>query len=111
MTMRYITLTAAAAAVALLGVVQPAAAFGFLSPAPIVQVQVSGAESEAQLAAQLQSQGYTDIRLSSVAANPANPHPELNPTLVNNPTAPVHDGWNGTAVKDGKTIEVYVTYP
>lgn len=74
-----------------------------------VQVPVSGVESQAQLAQQLSAEGYSDVLLASVAPTRENPHPELNPSLVNDPSAPVRTGWNGVAQKSGETVQVYVT--
>jgi len=75
---------------------------------PTVHVAVSGVESQAQLANALRAQGYTDVVLSPVAPSFTHPHPELDSDLVANPqNTPVRAGWNGVAVKDGKTIEVY----
>ncbi len=107
--MRFFASSAVVATAALLGLAQPAAAFSLFSTVASVTVPVSNVESQAQLAAQLQAQGYSDVRLASFAATRENPHPELNSALVNEPTSPVREGWNGTAVKDGETIQVYVT--
>jgi len=58
--MRFSTSAAALAAVTLLGLAQPAAANGLFSRPATVQVSVSDRESQAQLAAQLNGQGYDD---------------------------------------------------
>lgn len=73
-----------------------------------VHIAVDGVQSQAQLAQALSAQGYSDIALSAVAADPTHPHPELNPDFVAHPQAtPVRSGWNGVAVKDGKTVQIY----
>ncbi|MBB5374476.1 hypothetical protein [Acidocella aromatica] len=107
--MRFFASSAVLATATLLGLAQPAAAFSLFSSVASVQVPVSGVESQAKLAAQLQSQGYSNVELASVAPTRENPHPELNPSLVNDPASPVRTGWNGVAQKDGETVQVYVT--
>jgi len=107
--MRFFASAAVLAATALLGFAQPAAAGGLFSTVASVHVPVAGVESQAELAQQLSAQGYSDVLLASVAPTRENPHPELNPSLVNDPTAPVRSGWNGVAQKGGETIQVYVT--
>jgi hypothetical protein len=80
-----------------------------LSRVPTVHITVAAVDSQAQLAGQLRAQGYTDVILSSTYPSPANPHPELNPTLTSHPEqTPVHSGWNGVASKDGRLVQVYV---
>jgi hypothetical protein len=87
---------------------QPARADGLFSRVETVHVAVPMVENQAQLADRLRAQGYTQVVLSSVPASPAIPHPEANPTLTSSPEqTPVHDGWNGIAVKDGMTVQVY----
>ncbi|MDR3506163.1 MAG: hypothetical protein P4L52_07950 [Acidocella sp.] len=107
--MRFFASSAVLAATALLGLAQPAAAFSLFSSVASVQVPVSGVESQAQLAAQLRSEGYGEVLLASVAPTRENPHPELNSSLVNDPSAPVRSGWNGVAQKGGETVQIYVT--
>jgi len=107
MTTRSTLFSAAALTLALAGA-QAAKADGFISTVPTVHVAVAGVESQAQLAQTLRGEGYADIVLSSAAPSLANPRPELNPELVSNPqNTPVRSGWNGVAVKDGKTVQVY----
>lgn len=86
---------------------------GLITPAPAVHVTVTGLTSEAQLMQQLGSQGYSDIKLSPEYPNSFDPHPELlhGVTSPADPAAqitPVHIGWNGTAVKNGQTANIYV---
>ncbi len=77
--------------------------------APAVRLPVQSSISQAQLGEMLRSQGYSQIKLSSVAATPATPHPERVASFTDNPAkAPVHSGWNGVAVKDGQEVQVYV---
>jgi len=81
---------------------------GLLSKAPVVHVAVVGVESQAHLAQSLSAMGYSDIALTTVAADPTHPHPELNPEFTADPQdTPVRSGWNGVAVKDGKIVQVY----
>lgn len=87
---------------------QPARADGLFSRVETVHIIVPKVEDQAQLADRLRALGYTHVVLSSIPASPANPHPEGNPTLTSYPEqTPVHAGWNGVAVKDGKTVQVY----
>jgi len=109
--MRFSTSAVALAAATLLGLAQPAAANGLFTRPATVQVPVSGAESQAQLAAQLSAQGYDNIALVSAYPTMENPHPELNGGAVNAAQAPVHAGWNGVAQKNGQTGQVYATHP
>ncbi|MCB5945624.1 hypothetical protein [Acidocella sp. KAb 2-4] len=109
--MRFSAYAAALAAASLLSLAQPAAAAGSFAPAPAVHVHAAGLESQAQLAAQLSAQGYSNVALTSAEPSLANPHPELNPSESGNPAqTPVRDGWNGTAQKDGQTVQVYASH-
>ena len=75
---------------------------------PVAHVDVAGIESQAQLAQILRSQGYSEIMLADTAPSFTAPHPELNPDRSAHPDiTPVRAGWNGVAVKDGKTVEIY----
>lgn len=107
--MRFHRVSSALLAAAVFALVQPAAASGLFSKVAIVQVQLSGVESQAQLAAQLNIQGYDHVTLTPIYPTLENPHPELNPGLANNPNAPVHAGWNGVARKNGRIVQVYAT--
>ena len=100
-------LSVGAMALALAGT-QAVKADSLFTTVPTVHVAVSGVQSQAQLADTLRAQGYTDVVLAPVAPSPTHPHPELDADLVANPQAtPVRAGWNGVAVKDGKTVGVY----
>ncbi|HQT46058.1 MAG: hypothetical protein B7X08_04180 [Acidocella sp. 20-63-7] len=95
----------------LISACQPAAANSLFSITPTLRVAVSGAESQAQLAAQLRAQGYTNVILSAAYPNPENPQPQTNPSLTGNPAqTPVHDGWNGVAQKNGAVVQVYAQH-
>jgi hypothetical protein len=107
--MRFHRISAALLAAAAFALAQPAAASGVFSWIPEVRVQISGVESQAKLAAQLNTQGYDHITLTPIYPTLENPHPELNPGAVNDPGTPVHTGWNGIAHKDGQTVQVYAT--
>lgn len=73
-----------------------------------VHVAVKGVQSQAQLASQLQSQGFQEVRLSELYPNPAQPRPDLTaPSTDHLDAVPVHDGWNGSAVRNGTTYFVY----
>ena len=109
--MRFSTSAVALAAATLLGLAQPAAANGLFTRPATVQVPVSGAESQAQLAAQLSAEGYGHIVLTATYPTMENPHPELNGGAVNAAQTPVHTGWNGVAQKDSQTVQVYATHP
>jgi hypothetical protein len=108
--MRFTASAAVLAVASMLGLAQPAAASGLISTSDAVMVSLKSIESQDQLAKQLTADGYTNILLASVAATRENPHPELNPSLVNQPNEPARTGWNGTAVKDGATYQIYVSY-
>ena len=90
---------------------QAAQADDFVTTAATAHVTVSGVESQAQLARILRDQGYSDIALADTAPSFRAPHPELNPERIAHPeTTPVRAGWNGVAVKDGKTVEIYAGF-
>jgi hypothetical protein len=93
---------------AILGLAHPAMAGALLSRTPIVTIAISGVESQAQLADQLRAEGYENIVFSSFYPTIANPYPQQNPSEISDPAkTPLHDGWNGVAVKDGTTYQVY----
>ncbi len=108
--MRFHRVSSALLAAAAFALAQPAAASGLFSWVPELRVHVPGVESQAQLAAQLQGEGYDHVTLTPIYPTLENPHPELNPGPVNNPDAPVHTGWNGVAHKGGQTVQVYATH-
>lgn len=64
--------------------------------------------TQAQLVESLQRDGYADVRLSTSLPNPYDPHPELAPDGADPKTTPIHPGWNGTATRNGETVNVYV---
>ncbi len=101
---------AGAVAALLLASPMPVAAQQLFGVRPRVDVTVPGVMSQAQLARQLRSQGYNDIKLSSLYPTPADPNPQTHGTGGNPQTTPIHTGWNGTAVKDGRRLHVYVAY-
>jgi len=79
-----------------------------ISQVPTVHLTAQSGSTQAQLAEVLKAQGYTEITLSSSPALPSDPHPERNHSLTAHPeSTPVRIGWNGVAVKDGQTVQVY----
>lgn len=70
--------------------------------------------SQADLIQGLKDHGYTDIKIvTDYLPQVSDPHPELSHGFrsPNDPAAqvtPVHLGWNGTAVKDGDTYDVFI---
>lgn len=100
------------AAIALLMTgLQAARAGDLISVAPTVHVAVAGVESQAKLAEILRGQGYSEIVLADADPTFTAPHPELNPQRIAHPEAtPVREGWNGVAVKDGKSVEIYADF-
>jgi hypothetical protein len=98
-----------------IGLASPAMAqqAGLLQPAPSVHVAVAGVASCAQLIRQLQAQGYTDIKISEDYPNVLDPRPEIrhgysSPDDQDAKVTPYHYGWMGTALKDGRRVDVYV---
>lgn len=90
---------------------QAARAEGLITTAPTIRVTVSGLESQAQLAQTLRDQGYSDVTLADMAPTFTAPHPELNAERVAHPdSTPVRAGWNGVAVKDGQTVQIYAGF-
>jgi hypothetical protein len=74
----------------------------------------TGPLTQAFLITGLYNHGYSDVKLSSDLPDPYNPRPELTSGSVSSPddpkaqVTPLHIGWNGTAVKEGRTVNVYV---
>jgi hypothetical protein len=104
---RMALLSAVAAALA-------ACAGNIIGDAPAHQVAFSGIASYAQLITELRSEGYSDIRVTEFYPEKIDPRPELMHPLLSadDPDAqatPVHLGWNGTAEKDGRIVDIYVT--
>lgn len=79
-----------------------------------VNLDLSELISMDQLKHLLEQQGYTDILLSPVKPNSTNPRPDIQDSgpkavkSVNPATTPIHEGWNGTAVKDGKRVNIEI---
>jgi hypothetical protein len=72
-----------------------------------------GPLSQAQLITSLKSHGYSDIKLTTQPPNPTDPHPELTMSVssmddATAQTTAVHLGWNGTAIKNGERVNVYL---
>ena len=90
----------------------PAAAAELLTTTPSVHVAAPGIMTEATLIETLQAEGYTDIWLTTERPTQFTPRPEISARLnPDDPVAqstPVLNGWNGTASKDGRTVDVYV---
>jgi hypothetical protein len=90
----------------------PAAAAELLTTTPSVHVTAPGVMNEAELIDRLHAAGYTDIWLTTERPTSFTPRPEISARLdPDDPVAqstPVVTGWNGTAHKDGRTVDVYV---
>ena len=90
----------------------PAAAAELLTTTPSVHVAAPGVMSEGELIEKLQAEGYTDVWLTTERPTAFTPRPEISARLSpDDPVAqstPVLLGWNGTARKDGRTVDVYV---
>ncbi len=90
--------------------------FGLVTRTAMAHVPMSATATYAQLIRQLQSQDYADIKVTPLSPNLFDPrpelmHPDLAFTSADNEAAqdtPIHFGWNGTAVRDGRRFEVYV---
>jgi hypothetical protein len=72
-----------------------------------------GLFTQAQLISGLETHGYSDVALGNEIATPGRPRPELSMPVrsANDPDAQntsVHIGWNGTAVKDGAPVYIYI---
>ena len=105
------------AALLYLALVAPLASCGaapdFIDDAPSVHISIAGAASEAQLITELRSLGYSNIRVTDLRHNGMDRRPELMQAFSSADeeeaqVTPLHFGWNGTAVKDGRTVDVYV---
>jgi hypothetical protein len=90
----------------------PAAAAELLTTTPSVHITAPGVMNEAQLIDRLHAEGYTDVCLTTERPTSFTPRPEISAQL--DPDDPVAQstlvlpGWNGTARKDGRTVDVYV---
>lgn len=72
-----------------------------------------GPFTQAQLISGLEAHGYREVALGDEIATPGVPRPELLSPVrsADDPEAqktPIHLGWNGTAVKDGAAVNIYV---
>ncbi len=90
-----------------------AVAEDFVTGEMAVHVAVPGPESEAQLIEQLQARGFAGIKVTDVSptfwdARPDYLHGFTSATDPAAQAAAVHQGWNGTAMKDGRVYNVYV---
>lgn len=89
----------------------PAANAGELfGSAPSVQVTVPAATTEAQLQSRLEQDGFAAVRLSQLIPTPIDPLPQADASAEVLSSAVVHEGWNGTAEKDGRTYWVRVAF-
>ena len=90
----------------------PAAAAELLTTTPSVHVTAPAVMNEAELIDRLHAAGYTDVWLTTERPTSFTPRPEMSARLdPDDPVAqstPVLTGWNGTARKDGRTVDVYV---
>lgn len=83
-------------------------------PNGTVKLTISEATSMTELKTLLQQRGYTDIDLSPVKPNDENPRPDIQGTggsarnKVDPNTTAVHYGWNGTAVRNGKRVNIVI---
>jgi hypothetical protein len=71
-----------------------------------------GPFTQAQLISGLEAHGYREVALSDRIASPVSPSPEMMPVRsADDPEAQktaVHLGSNGTAVKDGQLVYIYI---
>jgi hypothetical protein len=90
----------------------PATAAELLTTTPSIHIAAPGVMNEAQLIDRLHAEGYTDVWLTTERPTSFTPRPEISARLdADDPVAestPVLPGWNGTARKDGRTVDVYV---
>ncbi len=83
-------------------------------PSGTVKLTISEATSMTELKTMLQQRGYTDIDLSPVKPNDENPRPDIQGTggsarnKVDPNVTAVHYGWNGTAVRNGKRVNIVI---
>lgn len=89
-----------------------ASAGGVIGTLPAIHVAAPGVMSYAELTERLQRQGYSDIKLTPYRPNTINPRPEQVASLRvagdEAKTIAVNWGWNGSAAKDGQTVDIYV---
>lgn len=77
---------------------------------PSVEMTISHTATQNELARQLEAQGYGDVKLSSFSPTTLNPEPQLCQCGDDPQTTRVHEGWNGTAQKEGRLVRVRVIY-
>ena len=76
-------------------------------------VTVTPMTSQADLAKQLEKMGYTEVLLTPARPTDVDPRPDMTDCTahgspVNSPVVPCHPGWNGTAVHNGKRVNIMV---
>jgi hypothetical protein len=86
---------------------------GIIEDSPEFHTPIVGVASDAQLIEQLRAAGFEDIRVTPFYPNDIDRRPELTHGFVSadDPdakVAPVHFGWNGTAVRDSRFFDIYV---
>jgi hypothetical protein len=84
-----------------------------LAACSTVYYMPGGPFTQAQLISGLEAHGYREVALGNEVATPDAPRPDLLVSVrsADDPDAqktPVHLGWNGTAVKDGATVNIYI---
>jgi hypothetical protein len=73
-----------------------------------------GVMSEAQVIQRLESRGYSNVKLTPLQPNALDTRPqEQNNSGSSTPSAhpqdyPAHVGWNGTATRNGRQVNIYV---
>jgi hypothetical protein len=83
-------------------------------PTGTVKLAISETTSMTELKDLLQKRGYTNIDLSPTRPNEENPRPDIQGTggpassKPNPDTTAVHYGWNGTAVRGGKRVNIVI---
>jgi hypothetical protein len=98
----------AAAAAVVFSLAQPAAAGCLFTRTPVLHVTFKGVESQAKLADQLRAEGYSNVVLASGYPTTTHPYPQLEAARTSHPeNVPVREGWNGVAMKNGETYQVY----
>ncbi len=77
-----------------------------------VTLRIGHPTSQAELARQLSQSGYSDIRLTQARPTQIDPRPDIDDAMTGRAldadATPVHLGWNGTAVHEGKRVSILV---
>jgi hypothetical protein len=79
-----------------------------------LDIDVAHVTTLEQLKQTLESHGYTNVKLAPNKPNEEDPRPDLEDngpgkkSTFNAGRTPVHAGWEGTAMKDGKTVNVVI---